>query len=169
MKSTAGQPLPDDTTVLRALEIKRPFFEDPDHRYPTGNAFKPNSRDIEDGRERGVPPGVSVFDSSKAMPEHAVAIRQWFVERGGREFLPMRVFALGVTEVRQLGRAYNPEVDVVADPISTPVARDLPGADGHASIWGLYEPVRRKRRSPKYKALLDRFAMASSEVYRSDP
>jgi len=158
MTTAAGQPLPAGAWVLRALAVKDVFFEPPEHRTPTPDAFKPNSADIKEGERRGLPVGVSVFDRARTTPEQAVAIRCWFAQKGGRDPPEYRVLEIAADQVRDIARAYNPDADVISDPITDEGARDLPGADGHAAIRGLYQPDRKQRQSPDYKAMLDRLA-----------
>ena len=158
-------PLPEHAVVLRALEAKPPFFASPAHVEPTGDAFKPNSADIAEGARRGLPVGISVFDDAKTTPAETVGIRRWYAERARKELQPVRVFRLSAADVRRVARAYTPTADVVDDPITEEGARELGGASGHAAIWGLFEPDSRLRRSPEYKAMLDRMVAASAQVY----
>lgn len=156
-------PLPTGSSVVRVLGRKPHFFHPPDFREPKPEVFKPNSRDIEEGAARGRPPGVSVFDCSGCSVADAVLIR---TRQGGRPLGEVIALKIGVDDVRRIGRAYNPAVDVVADPIETSEGRvlDLPGADAHALIEGLHEVDRSRRRSPDYKALLDRLATTAERL-----
>ncbi len=157
------QPLPDDATVLRVLKKKEPFFSPPDYREPTRDAFRPTTADVEEGKRRGRSPGVSVFDQSRCSPQQAVTIRTHFATLASRPLGEVGVYSIAVSVVRQIGRAYNPDVDVVTDPLvkEDGAPLDIPGADGHSLIEGLWEPSKSKRRGPDYKALLDKLATSA--------
>ena len=158
-------PLPAGSSVLRALEAKAPFFRSPDHREPTGSAFKPSTADVGDAERRGLPVGVSVFHREMTTPQQAVGVRKWFADQAGRELLTIRVFELTVDTIRAVVRAYSADGDVVSDPITEKGACDLPGADGHALMVGIYEPSKKLRKGPAYKAMLDKLAEAAELVH----
>lgn len=159
-------PLPDDVQLLRVLAKTQHFFEPPDFKEPTPEAFKPNRKDVEEGERRNRPPGVSVFDERGCSASQAIAIREHFAAQGGRPARSMLTLRISVGTVKSLARTWNPDIDVVTDPITADDGEplQLAGADAHALIEGLYEPDKTRRKSSDYKALLDRLATAAERI-----
>jgi hypothetical protein len=77
------------------------------------------------------PPLLSVFEGLRTTVEQAMMIRGELIESAA--------FGLRVEEIREIQVPGLPQLSVLRDPLDPP-ACDLPGADGHCGINGLYRP-----------------------------
>lgn len=107
-------------------------------------SFPPNSLKLNVGhfelserdKER-TPPLLSVFEGAKTTVEQATVIRGAAGESAS--------FGLRVEEVLAIEVQGLPRLRVLYDPLEPPKC-DLPGADGHCGIEGLYRPPSQPRK-----------------------
>lgn len=132
------EPLPESAFVFRLAETNSMFIPE-GARLPNAELFTPSSKDKEEAKKRGRPPGVSVWDRDLTTVEQARTIRYWPNEPPDG----IRAFSLNVGFVRGVGKQFDRQIDVVADPESQEKG---PGASGHSLIEGLKRPPDQSRK-----------------------
>ncbi|HYO71366.1 MAG TPA: hypothetical protein VEU33_35335 [Archangium sp.] len=121
-------PLPDDALVFRLADPGGQFLP-ADAQLPLPRWFEPSSSDVKEGELRGRPPGLSVWDRSRASASEV------------RQLIPRpqaRAFGLKVEHCKQIGQRHQRELSVVADPLDA--RQPAPGWDAHSLIEGLKRP-----------------------------
>ena len=128
--------LPDDAEVFRLVTRNHEHFP-PDAERPHPVAFTLTSADVNEGKARGLPPMLSVFDKSKTTIAEGRAIRTQQAVSAGRPVQETTPFGWTVAQIRAItvpNDKHFPRLSVVADPLDPP---EGPGSDGHAGIVGL--------------------------------
>lgn len=120
--------VPGDACVFR-LANRGTDFLPADAVLPTSGLFRPSSDDEAEGKERGRPPGLSVWDRGRTTVEQA----QHLADKPESE-----AFGLLAERVRQIGVSQGLNLDVWYDALDE--RESEPGADGHALIEGLARP-----------------------------
>ncbi len=146
------EPLPIDTVVFRLAKEDSKFLP-PGALSPNADIWAPSSGDEAEGKERGRPPGVSVWDVRRTSPAQAITIRF------GEKPPPTRAFAAKVQAILAAGEQHGRTLHAFADPL--PVERG-PGADGHALIEGIARPIGVSR--VEHKQLLDALVQILQEL-----
>ncbi len=131
------EPLPIDTVVFRLAKEDSKFLP-PGALSPNADIWAPSSGDEAEGKERGRPPGVSVWDVRRTSPAQAITIRF------GEKPPPTRAYAAKVqlpwpqvygerSLVRELG-IFGEATNYLLDQNGVIIGRNLRGADLAAAV-----------------------------------
>lgn len=123
------------------FRVARPTFLPADAVVPNPDWLRPTSADVDEGEQRGRPPGLSIWDHGSTTVPQARAIT------GDPPECP--AFGMGVGEAVAVGASMEVTLTALYDPIEG--EPPPPGGEGHGLLEGLHRPAGAPK--ARYKAL----------------